>query len=146
VKLDAVVERVRSELAAAAEEKGVRLEARVQEGLEIHGDERLLLRALENLVANGLKFTPAGGSVTIEAVSASGGAELSVADTGPGIPAEHLEAVFEKYRQLERGGKGAGFGLGLTIARQVVEAHGGRIRAESGPEGGARFVVTLPGE
>jgi two-component system phosphate regulon sensor histidine kinase PhoR len=146
VRIDDVVERVRSELAASAEEKGVRLETHVQPGLETTGDERLLMRAIENLVANGLKFTPAGGSVTIEAAPLSGGVELSVSDTGPGIPAEHLEAVFEKYRQLGRGGKGAGFGLGLTIARQVVEAHGGSIRAESGPALGARFVVTLPGK
>jgi two-component system sensor histidine kinase VicK len=147
VSVDLMVDRIRSELAAAAADKGVRLKSRVAPGLEVPGDERLLFRALENLVANGIKFTPAGGSVTIEAAaSPSGGAELSVADTGPGISPEHLEEVFEKYRQLQRGGKGAGFGLGLTIARQVVEAHGGRIRAESGPEGGARFVVTLPGK
>jgi PAS domain S-box-containing protein len=145
VVLDSVIESVRSSLAAAADEKGVRLDARVLEGpLELRADERLLERALENLVANGLKFTPAGGRVTVEARRAVGGIEVSVADTGPGIPPEQLEVVFEKYRQLQRGGEPAGFGLGLTIARQVVMAHGGRIHAESSEGEGATFVLTLP--
>lgn len=145
VVLDRVVESVRSSLAAAAEEKGVRLETRVEGGpLEIRGDARLLERALENLVANGLKFTPGGGRVAVEARRSAGGVEVTVSDTGPGIPPEQLESVFEKYRQLERGGQPAGFGLGLTIARQVVLAHGGRIRAESSEGEGATFVLTLP--
>ena len=102
---------------------------------------------LANLLENALRHTPPGRRVVLSAHRRGGVLELAVADEGEGIAAEHLERVFERFyradpgRSRERGGSG----IGLTIARAIVDAHGGRIRAESDGAGqGARFVVELP--
>ena len=109
-------------------------------------DRNLVERVLMNLLGNALHFTPKGGQVILR-VAASGAdeAEFSVQDTGPGIPKEKLELVFEKVRQLEGGGhRSAGYGMGLSICKKIVELHGGRIWAESEPGQGSRFVFRLP--
>jgi signal transduction histidine kinase len=113
-------------------------------------------------LANALRFTPAGGQITVAVKPArpeeqgSGGEALpsrspapllvSVADTGPGIPAEDLPYVFDRFYRADRSRSraGGGSGLGLTIARSIVEAHGGRIWAESRPGQGTRIVFTIP--
>jgi signal transduction histidine kinase len=113
-----------------------------------HADPERLRQVLVNLLSNALKFTPAGGRVTLGLRAEEGGLVGWVDDTGPGIPREALERIFEKFEQvresraLARGPKGTG--LGLAICRAIVEAHGGRIRAESEPGRGSRFVFTLP--
>jgi signal transduction histidine kinase len=98
-----------------------------------------------NLLSNALKFTPIGGSITVRVWGDGDQLRFTVADTGVGIPAEELPWVFTKYYQADgsRGG-GLGTGLGLAIARQVVEAHGGRITVESSRPGGSVFDVSLP--
>ena len=106
-------------------------------------DSSLLRRVVENLLSNAWKFTPEGGAVTAS-VKAEGDALLfTVADTGPGIPAGQLEAVFEKYKRLKSGEGEAGFGLGLAIARKIVELHGGRLWVESKPGEGSVFKIKL---
>ncbi|MCW2866479.1 MAG: hypothetical protein JWR20_667 [Marmoricola sp.] len=107
------------------------------------------IQALVNLVGNAVKFTPPGGTVTISATrtcDAPGWAELCVADTGRGIPADELEAVFDRFHQVDPDDARtqAGTGLGLSITRHVVEAHGGRIWAESEVGVGSRFCFTIP--
>jgi two-component system sensor histidine kinase BaeS len=98
-------------------------------------------QVLENLVTNALRHTPAGGRVAIRLARVEDGVEIAVADTGPGIPAEQLETVFDRYaRSADSGGSG----LGLAIARSLVEAHRGSIRAESPPGGGATIRLRLP--
>jgi signal transduction histidine kinase len=84
---------------------------------------------------------PDGGSLTITGDSNATGVTVRVSDTGPGIPEEDLEAVFDRF---VRSSDSSGSGLGLSIARDLVEAHSGTIRAENGPGGGASFVVHLP--
>ena len=122
---------------AIFEEKGVALavETAGAEKLEIRADAPLLRRVLENLVSNAWKFTPKGGKVTASVKKEGGVVVFAVADTGPGVPPDQLEAVFEKYKQLKQGGEEAGFGLGLAISRKIAELHGGRIWAEPGPGG-----------
>lgn len=106
------------------------------------GDERLLKRVLDNLLSNAYKFTPAGGTVRLGAKPDKGAALFYVSDTGPGIPKDSLGTIFEKYRQLKRTDEERqGFGLGLAIAKKIVELHGGRIWAEAGPGGLFRFTV-----
>ena len=104
-------------------------------------------QVVANLVENALTHTPKGGTVTVSVnLSASGAVELAVEDTGRGIPADVLPRVFDQFYRVDksRSRSTGGAGIGLTIVRKLVEAHGGTVRAESRPGEGARFVVTLP--
>ncbi|MFO7895226.1 MAG: ATP-binding protein, partial [Longimicrobiales bacterium] len=107
-------------------------------------DAHRIGQVLDNLMGNALKFTPRGGTVTLTAGPGDDGwVRIAVADTGPGIPAGDRERIFDRFRQLD-GGDRRGVGLGLTIARAIVEAHGGAIGVESEPGRGATFWFTLP--
>lgn len=119
------------------------VDASAAAGAEISGDQSLLRRVIENLVSNALKFTPQGGKVAVRAAAEGGAVLFTVSDTGPGIPPDQLEAVFEKYKRLKSGEGEAGFGLGLAIARKIVELHGGTIKASAGAPGGTVFTVRL---
>jgi signal transduction histidine kinase len=105
-------------------------------------DRERLLQVVSNLVGNALKFTAGGGKVTIEAAPRGQELEVSVADTGVGIATDALPRVFDRYFTTARGGEGTG--LGLHIAKQLVEAHGGRIWCESQPDKGTKFSFTVP--
>jgi two-component system OmpR family sensor kinase len=97
-------------------------------------------------VDNAVKFSPAGGQVTIRLSRDAGSVEVLVEDQGPGIPADDLPNIFERYyRGAQRGSRTAGgAGIGLSISRWIARAHGGDIRAENSPSGGSRFTVILP--
>ena len=109
-------------------------------------DQTRLTQILVNLISNAIKFTDPGGSISAQVKPIAGGrtVEFSVSDTGRGIPADKLEQVFERFEQLDRSGAKLGVGLGLAICRQLVEAQGGRIWAESEVGVGSRLVFTLP--
>jgi signal transduction histidine kinase len=109
-------------------------------------DPGRLDQIVRNLVLNALKFTGAGGRVEVMTTLSSGMARLMVSDTGVGIPAEHIEAIFEPFRQgAASNGVRTGLGLGLAIVRQLVQRYGGQVRAVSPGVGrGSTFVVTLP--
>jgi signal transduction histidine kinase len=109
----------------------------------VASDRERVLQVFTNLIGNAIKFTPKGGQITIRATHESGEVRFTVADTGPGIPREHLDHVFDRYWQAKSTAK-LGTGLGLSIAKGIVEAHGGRIWAESPPGRGAEFNFTLP--
>jgi signal transduction histidine kinase len=110
---------------------------------KIHCDRARIELALSNLLDNGLKFTPPGGRVEIGAEQAGQTARLWVQDSGPGIPADEQERVFERfYRGPDNGADGSG--LGLAIVRAIVEAHEGHVTVESEPGTGSRFVIELP--
>lgn len=126
---------------AQASDAGVRLESRAADTLpEIQVDRLRIGEVLGNLLSNALRHTPPGGVVTVTARATDDEVELSVADTGAGIPPERLPHVFDRF---SRAPDSPGAGLGLAIARSLVEAHGGEIRAESGP-GGTTISFTLP--
>jgi len=116
------------------------------EGLTVLADPDVLGRALVNLVHNALKFTPAGGRIALAAERAGGAAQISVQDSGDGILPDDLPRIFERFYRADRARPKGGTGLGLAIARHVVEAHGGRLWAESEglPGRGAVFYITLP--
>lgn len=129
---------------AQGDEKGIRIEVEVESDLPlVDADRGRLLQVFSNLVGNALKFTPTGGVVTLRAAAGADAVHFSVADTGPGIPEEHLLLVFDRFWRARRGERG-GLGLGLTIARGIVEAHGGRIWAESTVGEGSTFHLALP--
>ena len=108
----------------------------------IHADYDSVVEILLNLIGNALRFTPSGGSVTVKAEGDEREVRIEVSDTGIGIPAELLPAIFERFRQAHSG-KG-GTGLGLAIVKSLVEAHGGHVTAESQESRGSTFKVTLP--
>lgn len=132
-----------------AEEAGIQLA--LGEGdtdsLLVNGDPDRLDQVLGNLVANALRHTPAGGSILLEAGQDEQGVVIRVADTGVGIPAADLPFVFDRFWRGDRARThtdGAGSGLGLSIAGQLIQAHGGEIRVESEPGRGTLFTVHLP--
>jgi len=112
---------------------------------EMDGDPTRLQQVFSNLLSNAIKFTPSGGSVRIELEASGDFHTITVSDTGEGISAEFLPFVFDRYRQADQTAGRGGLGLGLTIARRIVELHGGMIKAESRGKGeGATFIVQLP--
>ncbi|HEV2863693.1 MAG TPA: HAMP domain-containing sensor histidine kinase [Pyrinomonadaceae bacterium] len=114
---------------------------------ELFGDPVRLQQALTNLLSNAIKFTPAGGVVTISLEAGGRHHTIAVSDTGEGIEPAFLPFVFDHYRQAATGGGSGGLGLGLSIARHIVELHDGTITAHSrGPGEGAVFTVRLPRE
>jgi len=113
------------------------------------GDGDRLVQVFTNLVDNALKHTPAGGKVTVQTRLAPPHIEISVTDTGVGIPTEELARIFDRFYQVDKsrpGGKGRGVGLGLAIAQEIVQTHGGMLTAQSKPAQGSVFVVKLPFE
>ncbi len=137
------VERVVRSLHPLAEARGQSLEVMVGEDQAIvEIDRPRLERALGNLVANAIKFTPRGGRIAVTSTTAAGSVEVTVTDTGPGVPAAERERVFERFYVGHP--HSGGLGLGLYIARQVVELHGGRLWADEAPGQGARFTLSLP--
>ena len=107
-------------------------------------DAVLIERVLCNLVENAAKYTPPGSCITLAAQVQAGFVQVSVSDNGPGVPSGREEAIFEKFTRGERESAKPGVGLGLSICRAIVQAHGGKIGVRPVPSGGAAFVFTLP--
>jgi signal transduction histidine kinase len=125
-------------------EKGITLRVeQVPPDLEVCADAERVVQVLSNLLGNAMKFVPRGGSVVLNCERKEVDAVCSVADSGPGIPEGDLDRLFEKFWQRRRSDR-RGVGLGLTIARGIVEGHGGRIWAESHVGVGSTFYFTLP--
>jgi signal transduction histidine kinase len=147
VDIKVLVDEVMAEEQPLAQHSAVTLESKLPADLPpVRSDRDLLLRVLCNLVDNGLKFTRKGGKVWIEVRAEPESLRFEVVDTGRGIPLKDRIRIFEKFTQVQRQGMARrGSGLGLAFCRMAVEAHGGRIWVEDGPEGkGSRFVFQLP--
>ncbi|MFQ5680006.1 MAG: PAS domain S-box protein [Gemmatimonadota bacterium] len=130
--------------AAAA---GVSLSCEAEPGLpSVSADRARIVQALSNLVDNGIKFTPAGGAITVRAVARGRRVEISVSDTGPGVAVEDQPYVFDRFWHGAgpAGADRSGIGLGLFIVRGIVEQHGGAVNVRSRPGEGATFTITLP--
>ena len=142
-----LVEGLLDEQRPLAESKSLALEHRLPTDLPpLLADHDTFQRLLANLLDNAIKFTPAGGRVWIEARPQGEAVQIAVIDTGPGIPPQERERIFEKFTQVQgMASSRRGSGLGLAFCRMVAEAHGGRLWVEDGPEGrGSRFILTLP--
>lgn len=146
VNLVAIVETAIETAFPGAKAKQIYLESALDHSLEmIWADSNRLQQVLGNLLSNAIKFTPEGGKIKVSLESNQGFAEIVVSDTGSGISAEFLPNVFERYRQADRLNRKGGLGLGLAIARHLVELHGGTIQVASPGEGqGTTFTITLP--
>ena len=150
VDLAAVIEESLSSIRPLAQAKSLTLEGRaapVSAALpQLQADPLRLKQILMNLLSNAVKFTPAGGRVEVAAYLAGDFVEVSVSDTGVGIPAEEHEAIFDIFHQAGATTKGVreGTGLGLAITRRLVEQHGGSITVSSEPGKGSRFTFVLP--
>jgi signal transduction histidine kinase len=112
--------------------------------IQVKGDELHLKRVLSNLLENALKFTPAGGSITLKLAQALGNASITVSDTGIGIPTDDLPHLFERFHRGRNSSSYPGNGLGLAIAKALVTAHGGNLHAESKPGQGTSMIVHFP--
>ncbi len=140
--LRAVVADATSMVQPLLEEKGQELSLDLPEPLPMEGDAYRLGQVVINLLGNVHGHTPPGTRVTVSGRCKGDRVLLTVADNGPGVPAEHLRTIFERFRSLDSASKGSG--LGLAISRGIVALHGGRIWAEDRPGGGVAFRVELP--
>ena len=141
--LGAVLER----LALKAQEKRVQLVNQIESLPQLRGDGDRLAQVFTNLIDNAIKHSPRDGTVRLKGESAAGWVSVHVEDSGPGIPADELSRIFERFYQLDRArprGSGRGVGLGLAISREIVQAHGGTLTAQSILGQGSRFTVRLP--
>ena len=112
----------------------------------IESDRERVLQVLRNRVGNALKFTPKKGSITVSVEAVDKGVKVAVSDTGLGLHEDELESIFDKYQQNIHtySGKIEGVGLGLSLSKHIIEAHGGSIRAENREGGGSTFSFILP--
>jgi two-component system sensor histidine kinase GlrK len=137
-----LMDKAMTEIAPYAESKKIRLEKRIHSDIaSCRMDGERILEVLRNLMGNAVKFTQEGGRITVAAAPADEGIEVSVSDTGPGIPSERLATIFEKF---ENSDQKKGTGLGLAIVRHIVTAHGGKVWAESETGKGSKFIFVLP--
>gem|GEM_PF-166302 len=146
VDLAWIVRVVGSLFESIAEERRIGFTLKTPPELRAELDPDKVQRVILNLLSNAFKFTPLGGRVVVRLRSGDGKALLEVGDSGPGIPESQREAIFERFRQLDPGAtrRFGGTGLGLSIVKEFVQLHGGHVRVDSAPSGGAIFAVELP--
>jgi heavy metal sensor kinase len=146
VHLDHVIRDVADDMQPIAGKKGLTLATGDLTACPVRGDESQLRRLFFNVLDNATKYTPPGGAVTIQSESRDGEIHVVVADTGVGIPAEHLPRVFDRFYRIDPapGVDSEGSGLGLAITRAIAEGHGGTVRIDSTPGHGTRVTLRLP--
>jgi signal transduction histidine kinase len=146
VDLNKIVEECIETSSPEADSRGIELTSKIERVARLEGDRARLAQVLDNLVSNGLKFTPSGGRVEVRLSSQDGAALLEVEDSGLGIPADEQEHLFERFFRSSNANENAipGTGLGLTITKAIVERHGGRIEIESAENAGTTVRVRLP--
>ena len=148
--LASVLAETSERFAARTANEGKQLEIHHSGKLPARGDEERTAQILSALLDNALRFTPPGGLITVEGHTRGKRVEVTVTDTGPGIPENHLPHIFERFYRADeqseaRARSGGGSGLGLAIARDLAHAQEGELTAGSAPNGGASFTLTLPG-
>jgi PAS domain S-box-containing protein len=142
--LHAMLSHVLEQHGASARRKGIGLTLEADVMSPLLADEPQLERVVTNLIANAIKYTPSGGQITVVTGRENGRVTVAFRDTGRGIPADELPHLFEKYRRVREQKRTEGTGLGLFIAKTIIDAHGGDIRVESEPGAGSTFTLLLP--
>ena len=145
IDINAIAQDVVLQQMVMAREKDLALTAKLDSELKpVTGDSSEIQRALWNLVANAIKFTPPQGSITVSSRMMQNSVCVEVADTGPGIPKNQISSLFSEYKRLEGSRNTEGTGLGLFIVKTIVEAHNGHVSVESREGEGAKFSILLP--
>ncbi len=146
LRLDQIIDEAVKPLRLLFHDKGIDLRIEAGDGLHFAGDAQQMNWIFSNLLNNALRHTPRGGTVTLRVRKKRHEILVSIADTGPGIPKELQQIIFDKFMQIKKEGETTpgSVGLGLAIARQAVESHGGRIRVESENGAGSTFYFTIP--
>jgi two-component system sensor histidine kinase BaeS len=147
VRLSELVKQTGESFRDRLQARGIELDLRIQNDLSIDGDHQRLRQLLQNLLENSCRYVDPKGQVILSLAGAGGKTELSLDDSGPGLEPDQLSRLFERFYRVEgsRSRAGGGSGLGLSICRNIVEAHQGSISAQSSNLGGLRIQVTLPG-
>jgi signal transduction histidine kinase len=143
IDLRTVVERAADLYREVAEEKRIDVILDLPEPVEADVDAIRLGQAVNNLVDNALKYTPAGGRLILSAANESGSAVLKVTDNGPGVPPGEREAIFRRLYRGDASRSQRGLGLGLSLVKAIVESHQGAVTVDDAPGGGARFTISL---
>jgi len=146
VELDTLLLEVFQEMRVLAGER-VKLQLTEIDQVQVQGDRDRLKQVLLNLTANAVQYTPSGGEIFLSLAKIGEQARLIIRDTGPGIPAEDLPHIFERFYRAEKSrtrSRSAGFGLGLSIAQWIVDKHGGKIEVDSKEGQGTTFCIWLP--
>jgi signal transduction histidine kinase len=137
-----LLEDIELPMVAEADRRGIRLHVKVESGVVVEGDRHLLVAAASNLVQNALKFTPSGGAITIEGKGDAISTTITVDDQCGGLPPGKPEDLFRPF--FQGGSDRSGVGLGLTIVRRTMEAHGGSVRVQDRPGIGCQFTIEIP--
>lgn len=146
VAVEPILEEVLHDLKSLADEHSVTVTLTGNDELMVEGDSSLLARVFHNLIENGIRYNRQGGEVTVNVLGEDNWTVVTVADTGSGIPAEDRSRIFDRFyrRDASRSRNGGGAGLGLSIARHIVELHGGELEVQSVVGNGSMFIVKLP--
>jgi two-component system sensor histidine kinase CpxA len=146
IDLPSLIQQITTDVSLEAEQRGCRLEVKLEDPCNVLGDRELLRRAVENVMRNAIRFTQAGGLVHVELECGSGEARVTVRDHGPGVPPEALEHIFKPFYRVEgdRARHTGGSGLGLAITERAVSRHGGRVTARNHEGQGLVVSIELP--
>ena len=144
VDLAAIVEEARELYHYSAEDKGIELALEINGAVRVNADKNRMRQVVSNLLDNAIKYTPQGGNIRLAVASEAGRASVRVYDSGPGIPAPEAAKVWDRLYRGDASRSQRGLGLGLSLVKAVVTAHGGFVSIESSPSGGALFVFSLP--
>ena len=139
-----LVQAVVNNTRALAELKEIKIFFSPAGDIQISGDENQLKTLFLNIMDNAIKYTPDRGEIWVAAQSAGNTARITVRDTGPGIPAEELGCIFDRFYRIDKSRHAGGFGLGLSIAKSIAESHNGSVEVSNAPGQGATFTVILP--
>ncbi|HHH78304.1 MAG TPA: HAMP domain-containing histidine kinase, partial [Thermoplasmatales archaeon] len=138
-----MIDEVVNDCRELSDDKNQSVSIRVSKTLTVQGDKNLLEKAIKNVIVNAIRYTPNRGEIKISARADGEKVHMKISDTGPGIPEDEIERIFDPFYTGDN--KNGGMGLGLSIVKNIVESHGGRVWAESKAGKGSTFHILLPG-